>query len=145
MTPPFQIKIVARGSKRSLGTVELKDDTSVDALQRAFHTLHPRWYPDRQWFTDATSSKQRLEADKLLDKDYGLKSGDTVVFKDLGPQVGWKTVFLVEYAGPLVIHPVLYCASHLVYGQHVAVHSPVQQWAFWMILAHFVKRELETL
>lgn len=24
-------------------------------------------------------------------------------FKDLGPQVGWKTVFYVEYAGPIVI------------------------------------------
>ena len=31
--------------------------------------------------------------------------GDTGVlyFKDLGPQVGWKTVFYVEYAGPIVI------------------------------------------
>ncbi len=31
----------------------------------------------------------------------------TMVFKDLGPQVSWKTVFMFEYAGPLLICSIL--------------------------------------
>jgi len=30
-----------------------------------------------------------------------------MVFKDLGPQVSWKTVFMFEYAGPLLICSIL--------------------------------------
>jgi len=32
----------------------------------------------------------------------GLKSGDKLYLKDLGPQDRWSTVFLAEYAGPLL-------------------------------------------
>lgn len=27
----------------------------------------------------------------------------TLVFKDLGPQISWRTVFLIEYFGPILI------------------------------------------
>ena len=27
----------------------------------------------------------------------------TLYFKDLGPQIGWDTVFYIEYAGPILI------------------------------------------
>lgn len=31
-----------------------------------------------------------------------------VNLKNLGKQISWKTVFLVEYAGPLIIFPILF-------------------------------------
>ena len=31
-----------------------------------------------------------------------------VVFKDLGPQIGYRTVFILEYLGPLLIYPIFY-------------------------------------
>ena len=38
-------------------------------------------------------------------------------FKDLGPQIGWTTVFLAEYAGPLFIFLLFYIRPQVIYGQ----------------------------
>ena len=37
-------------------------------------------------------------------------------FKDLGPQISWKTVFLVEYAGPLILYLWIYQRPWIFYG-----------------------------
>lgn len=42
-------------------------------------------------------------------------------FKDLGPQVGWTTVFLTEYAGPLIIYLLFYARPLIIYGAKAAV------------------------
>ena len=39
--------------------------------------------------------------------DYSKDTVVTLVFKDLGPQISWTTVFLVEYFGPILITAVL--------------------------------------
>lgn len=62
----------------------------------------------------------------------------------LGPQIGWRTVFLIEYGGPLFIHPALYYLSQTFYGTTFQ-HSPMQTWTFYLVMAHFIKRELETI
>lgn len=48
-----------------------------------------------------------LEDAKTLSA-YGLKEGDAIVVKDLGPQISWRTVFCIEYLGPLVIHQLFF-------------------------------------
>lgn len=90
----------------------------------------------------------------------------TLYVKDLGPQISWRTVFLTEYvrrtileliqgaltrfmllfikAGPLVIHPLVYHLPKLFYGRTFE-HSQVQKVAYTLVMAHYAKRELETL
>ena len=63
-----------------------------------------------------------------------------VVFKDLGPQIGWKTVFLVEYAGPLFI-----LAAFANWRLQSGRLSDFQVFACIAYAAHFIKRELETI
>lgn len=42
--------------------------------------------------------------DRTKPLSYYIKTNEAkLLFKDLGRQVGWKTVFLVEYAGPIII------------------------------------------
>lgn len=50
-----------------------------------------------------------LEDGKALSA-YGLKEGDSIVVKDLGPQISWRTVFCIEYMGPLLIHQFFFLA-----------------------------------
>ena len=72
-------------------------------------------YPSRQRFTSPPAPPKTkataLVDGKQLGKDYGLKGGDTLVFKDLGPQVPYAVVFLAEYAGPMRRTPFYFARS----------------------------------
>lgn len=78
-----------------------------------------------------------------------LKEGDKIMFKDLGPQVGYRTVFLVEYFGPLTAFPLIYLLRPYIYSSYdPAVNSTLnytQIVAMTLFIIHFIKRELETL
>ena len=69
----------------------------------------------------------------------GLRDQSTVYAKDLGPQIAWRTVFVVEYLGPIIIHPVLFALLPS------SPPSTAQTLSCALITLHFVKRELETL
>ncbi|GAA5914465.1 hypothetical protein JCM6882_003027 [Rhodosporidiobolus microsporus] len=88
-----------------------------------------------------TQDKKVLDDEDKKLSEYGVGEGETLEIKDLGPQVGWRTVF-----GPLFIHPFFYSSSlqKLIYGR-IFAHSRMQDVALILILAHYAKRELETL
>ncbi|TCD64037.1 3-oxo-5a-steroid 4- dehydrogenase [Steccherinum ochraceum] len=102
----------------------------------------PRFEVSRQKLA-LKEDKRALVDDKTL-RDAGVVDGGEVTVKDLGPQIGWRTVFLIEYAGPLVIHPIFYYLPKIIYGGSVQ-HSRVSQYVFAMTMLHFFKRELETV
>jgi very-long-chain enoyl-CoA reductase len=64
-----------------------------------------------------------------------------------GPQLSWTTVFIIEYLGPILINlaiPLL--LRPYIYGSSSpAPLSTSQYLAMAMIVAHFAKREYETL
>uniref|UniRef100_A0A8C3UNF2 Trans-2,3-enoyl-CoA reductase n=1 Tax=Catharus ustulatus TaxID=91951 RepID=A0A8C3UNF2_CATUS len=72
----------------------------------------------------------------------------TLYFRDLGAQISWVTVFLTEYAGPLLIYLLFYFRVPFLYGprydftasRHRVVHLACCCHSF-----HYVKRLLETL
>jgi very-long-chain enoyl-CoA reductase len=86
--------------------------------------------------------KQSILDPKTTISSLNLEPQDVIICKDLGPQIGWKTVFLVEYFGPIVIHYIFYTFSQFIYGSNNM--SLIQQLAFYMACFHFIKRELET-
>lgn len=63
-------------------------------------------------------------------KSLNLGNGDKVYLRDLGPQIGWKTVFLAEYAGPLIVYLLFYFRPELVYGK--AASNPISLTTQWV-------------
>ncbi|KAJ1656040.1 3-oxo-5a-steroid 4- dehydrogenase, partial [Coemansia sp. RSA 25] len=139
--PPGSASTGKGASSRYPFAVDLPDSATVDELKAAIAKQVSTLQPDRQRLT-LGEKKDVLEPGSLLSK-YGVKHDDTVYVKDLGPQIGWQTVFYIEYFGPIVFHFIVYNFQTLFYGQSFE-HSDVQRRAYWLIMAHFIKRELET-
>jgi len=117
----------------------------------------------------------RLEGDARLLASFGLAPASVVTAKDLGPQVSYRGVFLAEYAGPIaiVLAVALGAIAHLpaplqallgARGEYAALdlagalrglpaardgsaewNRGVQALGVLLWVAHFAKRELETL
>ena len=72
--------------------------------------------------------------------DFAQASTLNVYAKDVGPQIGWRTVYFLEYLGPMIIHSLFY------YGYYNAGEMTYTQvLAFNLTLLHYLKREYETL
>lgn len=131
------------------GGLVVPDQATAEDLKKAFAKAKPKYYPSRQRFTlpptDAAPRGVPLTADKPL-SEYGISDGSTVLFKDLGPQVGYATVFFWEYFGPLALYALIYFLPQLAYPGHrnIPEKSLTQKLAlaFWSF--HYVKRILET-
>ncbi|CAI7831253.1 unnamed protein product, partial [Closterium sp. NIES-54] len=121
---------------------------SVTDLQKALHKTNKKWYPARQRFTlpaPASGAKPVvLDAKKRL-AEYSTGTTLDVVFKDLGPQIGFKTVFFWEYFGPLVLYSLFYFFPQVFYvdGANRKLKD-VQTYALIYWTFHYTKRILET-
>ena len=89
----------------------------------------------------------RLEDDSRTLESYGVKNGDTLDFKDLGPQIGYRTVFLVEYFGPMLFVGMYALRPSLIYGSdaNAKPYTWVASLSIACWIAHFLKREFETV
>jgi len=87
----------------------------------------------------------RLDDDRKTLESYSLPS-NTLTFKDLGPQIGYRTVFVLEYLGPMVFVLLYYLRPALLYGESAAniPYNWVAKLAVISWVVHFAKREFET-
>ena len=68
---------------------------------------------------------------------------DTLIFKDLGLQMSWRLVYIIEYFGPCILFPLFYFCDETIYGVK-AEKCWEQKIAFVMLMFHYTKRELES-
>lgn len=98
---------------------------------------------------DADSSKTKKPVRRTLNnyqtlEENGLdfEHSDTleVGAKDVGPQIGWRTVYFIEYLGPVIIHSLFY------FGFYDPTNNTyTQKAAYILTLFHYLKRIYETL
>ncbi|ELT92574.1 hypothetical protein CAPTEDRAFT_167372 [Capitella teleta] len=143
----MEIEILHAKSLKSLGRLSgLKAESTIMDVKLEYEQIKPGLYPDRQSFRADPKSKMLKDETKLSAIGFGA-GGNKLYFRDLGPQVGWTTVFLTEYAGPLFIYLLFYMRPALIYGAEAAkepkaqvVHIACACWTF-----HYAKRLFETV
>lgn len=104
----------ATGAK-VFGKCSVSPSTTIKDLKKEVQRLNKALPPNRQSLRLEPKGKAVKDDDTL--QSLGVKSGNKLYVKDLGPQIGWKTVFLVEYAGPLVVYLWLYQRPWIFYGE----------------------------
>ncbi|KAF3331621.1 very-long-chain enoyl-CoA reductase [Carex littledalei] len=151
----MKVTLVSRSGREVVkGGIELEDSATVKDLQETIHARTKKYYPSRQRLTlpakPGGSAKPVVlnPKSKLLDYCEKDKSDNlTVVFKDLGPQVSYRTLFFFEYLGPLVIYPLFYYVplyKYFGYADTDRTIHPVQTYAMYYWCLHYSKRILET-
>jgi len=141
----LQVTVISSNGNIPIATVKVDPTSTVKDLKKQIHHFKPWLYPERQELRLQPRSKAISENEIV--QNLGLKEQGKLYLKDLGPQIAWKTVFLLEYAGPLFVYAWIYQRPWLFYGD-VAQDQPVNQVVHiaaicWV--AHYAKRILETL
>ncbi|KAF0983599.1 hypothetical protein FDP41_010664 [Naegleria fowleri] len=138
----MKIKILDARS-RELAVLEFSTAPTLDQLKKQFQEKK-RVDTTRQAFYTVENGKRGKVIPPGKEPIADLKDGSELVFKDLGPQVAWRTVFLTEYFGPIFAFPLAYYLSPYIHGEQVQLNQ-TQIIATVLFIVHFVKRELETI
>ena len=131
----MKISVVdARTGKKQLAELDLQAPSLTD-LKKAYHQ-QKRVDPSRQafYYVDATTGQRgkMIVAAENNGPVADLKDGSVVMFKDLGPQIAWRTVFLTEYFGPILTFPLAYFLAPYIHGEPVQLNN-TQMYVFIFI------------
>jgi len=140
----MEIDILRANESILVSLTDVSPNVTLGHLKKLICKEKRSLYPERVALRLEPKSKMLSDDVKL--NTLTLKQGKVLYFKDLGPQIGWKTVFLWEYFGPLVCYLATYLRPTLIYGKnaslpmHPVVTIAAACWSF-----HYLKRLYETL
>jgi very-long-chain enoyl-CoA reductase len=142
----MEIEIIdSRPGKASSSTklTNLSGSSTILDVKQSYERIKPALYVDRQSYKLDPKGKTLRDSDTL--QGLGLAKGGRLYYRDLGTQVGWTTVFLTEYAGPLFIYLFFYVRPSFIYDnpeipRPLAIQVACICWTF-----HYAKRLLETI
>ncbi|XP_045609476.2 probable very-long-chain enoyl-CoA reductase art-1 [Procambarus clarkii] len=134
----------AKSGKFVTSVCGLKSSSTILDVKKCVQQQKNVLHPGRQEVRLEQKGKGLKDTDVL--EKLGIKSDDRLYVKDLGPQIGYKTVFIAEYAGPLLLYLWIYQRPWLFYGDKGSsalvsscTHIAAGCWTF-----HYAKRLLET-
>ncbi|XP_052831176.1 very-long-chain enoyl-CoA reductase-like [Octopus bimaculoides] len=137
--------INAKTGKSIISFSSLKQSSTIHDVKLEYKKLNSKLSLARHSFRKEPRGRILRDEETLLSLGFDKKA--VLYFKDLGPQVGWTTVFLTEYAGPPIIYAIFYMRPAFIYDVDAA-NDPkdfVVNLAAGCYIFHFVKRLLETL
>lgn len=106
--------------------LKVHPNTTIGAIKKQLYELKKAPYVERQSLR--LEAKGKALADSETVNSLSFRLDPKLYYKDLGPQIRWKTVFLLEYAGPLIVYLWLYQHPWLFYGdvENTKVHFVVK-------------------
>lgn len=143
------VSIEIKSRSKSLKSSTLNDVSLNDPISKIINDVSSfnKINSNRIRITYKDSSTKQIPLvsnNSLLDAGFTIKDNSiTLYIKDLGPQLGWRTVYIIEYLGPLLIHPIFYY-FFANYSNEIKFNQ-TQSIAFYLATLHFIKRELETI
>jgi very-long-chain enoyl-CoA reductase len=142
----MEVEIVDSKSRKNIARLnDLSASSTIEDVKKSLQKIKPSLYIERQSFRMDARGKMLKDSETL--QSLGMSKGGQLFFRDLGPQVGWTTVFLTEYAGPLIIYVIFYMRPSLIYGQNASSsrYELAANVACLCWVGHYAKRLLETL
>ncbi|XP_033367436.1 very-long-chain enoyl-CoA reductase-like [Parus major] len=111
----FEVEILDARTRDKLCFLDkVEPQATVADIKNLFSKAHPQWYPARQSLRLDPKGRSLKDEDVLQSLPVGTTA--TLYFRDLGAQISWVTVFLTEYAGPLLIYLLFYFRVPFLYG-----------------------------
>ncbi|KAK7735221.1 Very-long-chain enoyl-CoA reductase [Cytospora paraplurivora] len=156
MASQISLKLSNRAPKKPFrklpASVDLPNDAEIDDVKKAVARQAGVKDFNRVGLFYPSTRKRIADRRALVREQEDVISKGEILVQDLGPQMAWRTVFLVEYFGPILVHALIYnirpqLAKIDTYFYKDADKIPptlVQTIVLYMFLAHFTKRELET-
>merc|ERR1712215_391450 len=142
----MELEIVnAKSGKHVASIVELESSATIEDVKKAIGK-------SKQKYKDVNRQELRQEPkgkglkDEATLESLGITESTKLYFKDRGTQIGWTTVFVSEYMGPLVVYLLFYIRPWIIYGDtaknemSLTAHIAAAAWVF-----HYAKRILETV
>ncbi|XP_072347305.1 very-long-chain enoyl-CoA reductase isoform X1 [Scyliorhinus torazame] len=143
----FEVEILDARTKQKLTFLDkVEPHATIGEIKVMFHKNHAQWYPARQSIRLDPKGKSLRDEEILQNLPVGTTA--TLYFRDLGAQIGWVTVFLTEYAGPLLIYLLFYFRLPFIYGPKYAFTSSPHSVVHLACICHsfhYIKRLMETL
>ncbi|KAM9713008.1 very-long-chain enoyl-CoA reductase isoform 2-T2 [Menidia menidia] len=143
----FEVKVLDARTREQLCFLDkVEPQSTIGDIKNLFNKSHSHWYPARQALRLDPRGKP-LKDDEIL-QNLPVGTTATMYFSDLGPQLGWTTVFFAEYIGPLFTYLLFYFRVPYIYSHRYAFTStphPVVILACACHTFHYMKRLMETI
>ncbi|XP_009459937.1 PREDICTED: very-long-chain enoyl-CoA reductase-like, partial [Nipponia nippon] len=141
----FEVEILDARTREKLCFLDkVEPNATIAEIKSLFTKTHPQWYPARQSLRLDPKGRSLKDEDVLQSLPVGTTA--TFYFRDLGAQISWVTVFLTEYAGPLLIYLLFYFRVPFLYGPRVTRSPPncTYYWGFAAWMAYYINHPLYT-
>lgn len=107
-------------NKGRLEKVTLSDKATIGDLKKEYAKIVKKSIYRLSFKYEKGDKTIRLDDDSKLLSSFELPENKTLVFKDLGAQIGYRTVFLLEYFGPMVFVGLYFFRPSLIFGANAA-------------------------
>ncbi|KAF3765486.1 hypothetical protein M406DRAFT_345886 [Cryphonectria parasitica EP155] len=156
MSGSITIALANRVPKRPLrklpASIEVPNDAEIEDVKKVIARQAGVKDFNRIGLFYPSTRKRIADRRALVNNQQDVIDNGQILVQDLGPQASWRTVYLVEYLGPILFHAFFYylrpqlakVIPFFYKGADVTPLTLVQKVCFFMFISHFVKRELET-